>query len=129
VMAKRIEIVSFKPDPPNDSVLGISVEITGIVPKYEMIKIFFSEEFMREYFKIPWFKDLPKEQRRVLKENHALFSKWALVKVEERLRTRSHVEEIFIDYEPDAAWAEKVANDTIKLTLRKEKDNIYIYEA
>jgi hypothetical protein len=48
--------------------------------------------------------------------------------VEERLRTRSQVEEIFIDYEPDAAWAEKVANDTIKLTLRKEKENIYIYE-
>lgn len=127
-MAKRVEIVSFKPDPPNDSVLGISVEVTGVVPKYEMIKVFFSEEFLREYFKIPWFKDLPKEQKRVLKENHELFSKWALVKVEDRLRSRSKEEEIFIDYETDAAWAEKVQKDIIKLTLRREKENVYIYE-
>lgn len=128
-MAKReIEIMEVKEDPPNDMALGFMIDVRSKIDDYVMLMVYFSEEFMREYFGIPWYKDLPREEASLIRTHYDDFEKWAIAKVEEWLRKRPEETKLFIDYETDAGWAEKVQKGEIEIKSKKEKDRLYIFE-
>jgi len=125
---RTLEITGYKIDPPNDTALGIMIDVRGPFEEYSMLMVYFTEEFVREYFKIRWFKDLPKEEHKLFRDHRETFILWAIARVEVWIRKGGKEDKLFIDYEKDAAWAAKVEEGQIKLKSRKEKEDLYIFE-
>lgn len=129
-MAKReIEIMEIKEDPANDAALGIMIDVRGPFNEYAMIVVYFTEEFMRDFFSIRWFKDLPREEAEILKKYHQDFIRWAIAKTESWIRKEGTRDaKLIIDYEADAGWADRVRKGEIELKSQKQTDTLYTFE-
>lgn len=122
----EIEITDFKEDPASDAACEIFFDIRGPVNFYEMAVVLFEEDFMVRYFRIPWYKDLPTEERRIWKEKRPLFIRWALMKAEEKIRKQIQDVKISVHFEGDAAWAEKVEQGLLRPSSEERSPNLFI---
>lgn len=125
----EIEIVDFKQDPANDCAFAVLFDLRGPGNRYELVTVYFTETFLEKYFSIPWHKDLAKEEERLTREKRGLFIQWALAKIEQYLKGKIKEDKIFVDYSPDAPWAEKVEKGLIPVSVRKKEERVYLYEA
>lgn len=124
----EIEVAEFKSDPVNGAALLMVLDVKGPGTKYEMAAVYFSEDFIQKYFHIPWHKDLPKEEARIIHEKKELFIQWVLVKIEQRLKTNAPLEKIQIDYETEGIWAEKVEKGLIKPVSVRQSEKTYCFD-
>lgn len=124
----EIEITEFKEDPANGCEFMIFFGISRPDRSYDLTTVYFTEEFVQQYFRIPWFKNMPEEESRIVHEKRPLFVTWALVKLEQRLRTNAPLEKIILDYDEDGIWAEKVEKGLIKPASVKQKDTLFLFD-
>ncbi len=122
----EIEITDFREDPPNDSAFEVIFDVRGPLNRYEMRLVYFTEDFLVRYFRIRWFKRLPQEEKKLLREKRPLFVRWAIMKLEEAIKKDSPDEKIGVDYESDAAWAEKVEKGILKPSSEAQSDTLFI---
>ena len=125
----ELEITEFKEDPSNDAAFGIFVDVKGSGSRCETVRVYFNEDFFPRYFKIRWEKKLPQEEKRILHDKRDLFVRWALLKIEDYLKGRIQGETIWVDYEHDAAWAEKVDKGLIRPQSTPAGEHVFIYNA
>lgn len=122
----EIEITDFKNDPVNDAAYEIFFDIRGPIDFYEMAVVLFEEDFMIQYFKIRWNKNLPEEEKRILREKHDLFIRWALMKVEEKIKKENKDGKLHVSYENDAIWAEKVEKGILKPASELQRPQLFL---
>lgn len=122
----EIEVTDFKHDPANDAAYEIFFDVRGPMDFYELAVVLFEEDFLIQYFRIPWHKNLPAEEQRILKEKKTLFVLWGLVKVEEKIRRELKDVKLRIAYEQDAAWAEKVEKGLIKPASETRSEHLFL---
>lgn len=122
----EIEVTDFKEDPSVGAAFEIMFDVRGPGNFYELVFVLFEEDFMINYFKIPWHKDLPKEEKKLVHEKRDLFIKWAVMKVEEKIKKKLPEEKLFISYEKDSIWAEKVEKDILKQASEKSGEHLFI---
>ena len=123
----EIEILDFKEDPANDCAFAVIMELRG-TESADILSVYFTEEFFTGYFRIRWFKKLPQEETRIEREKKDLFIQWALMKAEDVLRNKETGPKIVIDYEKDAAWAEKVEKGILKPASERKHAHLFIYK-
>ncbi len=112
-----IRIADYARDPVDDAAYGIIFDVTGPNNFVEMIRVSFSENFIKIYFKVPWFKDLAEEDERILKKCRDLFVRWALVKLETWLLAGANDAErhLLVTDEPKVLeWAAAIEEGKIK---------------
>lgn len=122
----EIEITDHKNDPANDAAYEIFFDVRGPLDFYEMAVVLFEEDFMVQYFKIPWHKNLPKEEKRLIEEKRPLFERWALMKVEEKIKKQIKDVKLNISYDKDAAWAEKVEKEILKPSSEPRGRHLFV---
>ncbi len=122
----ELEITDFREDPPNDSAFEIIFDVRGPLNRCEMRLVYFTEEFLVRYFRVRWFKKLPQEEKKILHAKRALFVRWAVLKLEEAIKKDLKEEKIGVDYESDAAWAEKVEKGILKPASEAKSETLFI---
>jgi hypothetical protein len=124
-----IRIIDFMEDPCDDSAFAISFEVLGPGNLSENIRVSFEDNFLKEYFKIPWFKDFVAEEKAILKKNRPLFIQWALVRIETWIMRGAKEEErkMILTGEKDLDWARRVGEGVYKpqSELRGEQEYIF----
>ncbi len=122
----ELEITDHKKDPVNDAAYEIFFDIRGPLDFYEMAVVLFEEDFMIQYFKIPWHKNLPKEEKRLIEEKRPLFELWAVMKVEEKIKKQIKDVKLAVGYEKEAVWAEKVEKEILKPLSVRQSENLFV---
>lgn len=109
----KISVIEFIEDPHDDCAYAIRFEASGPGKRFLAVRVSFSELFMKDYFKIPWNKDIVSEERRITKARRNDFLTWALVKVEMMVEKGSEKTILEIDSPDDLIWAQKVMGKKI----------------
>lgn len=122
----EIEITDYKNDPANDAAYEIFFDVRGPLDFYEMTVVLFEEDFLIQYFKIPWHKNLPNEEKRILEEKRPLFIRWAVMKIEEKIKKQLKDVKLSIGYDKDAAWAEKVEKGILKPASETRSETLFV---
>ncbi|HTL47154.1 MAG TPA: hypothetical protein VL688_03720 [Verrucomicrobiae bacterium] len=125
----ELEITEFREDPSGDAAFGVFVDVKGPGPECETVIVYFMEDFMNRYFKIRWNKNVIKEERRIEVEKRALFTDWALLKVEDYIKGKAPSEKIYVDFDTDGIWAEKVEKGLIKPQAQPKGEHVFVYNA
>jgi len=102
-------------------------EITS--PEHQTIftTVYFTTEFINDYFHIPGNRNRWLERRQEIKKNKLeLFKKWALMRIEEALRKNTTVDTLKI-LSTDFEWAKKIEKGHLKPSSQRQNDNIYVY--
>ena len=105
-------ITDFREDPGDDTAFGVIFDVHGPGNFVETVRVSFSEEFVRKYFKIHWHEDFAKIEHDLVKKHRGLFIQWALIKVEWWIDHGTREEEKKMVLEPDADmhWAKKIGS-------------------
>ena len=83
---------------------------------------------MEQYFRVPWNKDLAKEETRLEKERRTLFVAWGLLKVEEMIENHFSVKEVVLSSEDDQEWAKKVEKGELRRVSEQKNEDVYVYK-
>jgi hypothetical protein len=122
-----IRIADYTRDPVDDSAYGVVFDIIGPGNFSEMVRASFAENFIKSYFRVPWFKDLAEEEPRIFKKYHDFFVRLALVRVEEWLLRGAAQEDRRMMVDDDGKsldWARAIEEGRIKpkSTVREGAD-------
>jgi hypothetical protein len=106
-MERYVEIIitDVLEDPADGSAFGVNFEVQGPGNRVAYVRVSFTDRFIQEYFRVPWMKDLAREEARIERDKRDLFIRWALAKVEEWLEAGAEGSKIVVDFERDEAWA------------------------
>lgn len=121
----KISMIEFIEDPHDDCAFAIRFEAAGPGKRFLAVRVSFSELFMKDYFKIPWNKDIVVEEHKIVKARRNDFLIWALVKMENMLEKGPEKTTIEIDSPDDLIWAQKVMGKKIVSKSQKIDDRTF----
>lgn len=128
-----IRVLDFVEDPRDDAAFAITFEVVGPGKLQETLRVSFTDEFIKTYFNIPWFKDLPQEEKKLIHERQSLFVQWALVRIEAWLDSGAKEENKLMVLTPDKdiTWTKKIGAGTHRPASepRGEREFVYFMEA
>lgn len=103
-------------------------EITSPDHKRIFTTVHFTTLFVDDYFHIRGDKNIStKRKREEIKKNKlSLFKKWALMRIEEALRSNTIVDRLEISRK-DFEWAKKIEKDYLKPSSQQQNNNTYVY--
>lgn len=123
----QIELAKFKEDPADGYALELAFEVKGDGRPYQMVPVYFSDEFVEGYFEIPWSR-LAEDESRILHQNKERFIRWALLKIEQHLLANQEMNKIYLDLETDGSWAREVDQGTVPQYSVRQSEGIYFFQ-
>ncbi|MDP3920651.1 MAG: hypothetical protein Q8R76_07590 [Candidatus Omnitrophota bacterium] len=123
----EITITDFRDSIRDDVAYTICFDVRGPGRRLEALRVSFSEEFMEQYFRVPWNKDLAAEEMRLEKERRNLFVAWGLLKVEEMIKNGFELKEVVLSGESDLKWARKVEAAKLRYASEPQGNDVFIY--
>lgn len=123
-----IRVTEIKEDPSDDSAYGITCDVLGPGDFVDTVRVSFTDNFIRRYYKIPWFKELAAEEHRFIKKDRDLFLKWALIKIEQWIRNgeKEESKKMIITEEKDLEWTRMVAEGKGQPSSKSRGDQEYV---
>jgi hypothetical protein len=125
-----IRVVDFREDPVDDSAFGITFEILGPGNFVETVRVSFEDDFLKRYFKIPWYSDFACAEHGIIKKHKNLFIRWALVRIEMWLTRGAKEEErkMVLAGDRDLEWAKRVGEGTYKPASQPRGENEFVFQ-
>jgi hypothetical protein len=125
----EIGITDFVEDPPDDTAFGINFQINGPGTKVEYPRVSFTDQFIEDYFKVRWPKDLAQETRKLHHMRRSLFIKWAVFRIELWLQGGRPEQNIVIDTGDAIKWAKRIGAGTLAPASEMKEKRLYHYKA
>lgn len=121
----EIRFADWRQSVKDDIAFIISMEVVGPGDRRNSVYVSFAEEFMERFFRVPWNKDLAREEDRIEKERHAFFVRLALMKTEEIVRGGFLREEVVVAGPADRDWAKQVQEGKLNPASEPVGDHTY----
>lgn len=125
-----LEVTDCTEDPKDDAAFAVNLELKGPGTRADLMRVSFGEDFMTEYFHIPWYKNLPRTEHSLVHEKRTLFILWALARVQDALLEDINWPRVnlLVDFPTDADWARRVESGNYPIKWVKRSENKYYLE-
>ncbi len=123
-----IRVLDVKEDPVDDSAYGVTCDVLGPGDFMETVRVSFTDNFIKRYYKVPWFKELASEEHKFIKKDRELFLKWALIKIEHWIRggEKEEAKKMVVSEEKDLEWTRMVAEGKAHPSSKLRAENEYV---